>query len=90
MFQNYLKIAVRHLLKYKAYSFINIVGLAVGIACAVLLFLFIRFELSYDQYHKNAARLYRVVRSEAASTAFKLAPQLNQDFPEIQAVRFRC
>ncbi|MGH7595705.1 MAG: ABC transporter permease, partial [bacterium] len=46
--------------------------------------------LSYDKYHKNAARLYRVVRSEAASTAFKLAPQLNQDFPEIQAVRFRC
>ncbi len=89
MFNNYLKIAVRHLLKYKAYSLINIVGLAVGIACAGLLFLFIRFELSYDKYHKNAARLYRIVRSEAAPTAFRLAPQLNQDFPEIQAVRFR-
>ncbi|MGH7456885.1 MAG: ABC transporter permease, partial [bacterium] len=90
MFNNYHKIAVRHLLKYKAYSLINIGGLAVGIACAVLLFLFIRFELSYDKYHENASRLYRVVRSDAAPTAFKLAPQLNHDFPEIQAVRFRC
>ncbi len=90
MLKSYLKIAVRHLLKYKAYSLINIVGLAVGIACAVLLFLFIRFELSYDKYHKNASRLFRVVRSDAASTAFRLAPQLKQDFPEIQAVRFRC
>ena len=89
MLKSYLTIAVRQLLKYKAYAMINLIGLAVGIACALLLALFIQHELSYDRYHQNAARLFRIVRAESATTAFRLAPQLQQDFPEIQTARFR-
>jgi putative ABC transport system permease protein len=89
MLKNYFKIAIRHLLKYKSYSAINIAGLAVGIACAILLTLFIQHELSYDRYHENAARLFRIVRAESASTAFRLASALNLEYTEIQAMRFR-
>ncbi len=89
MFKNYLKIAVRNLFKNRVFSLINVGGLAVGMACFILLFLFIRHETSFDEYHENANRLYRVVRENAAPTAFRLAPTLNNDFPEVQAVRFR-
>jgi len=60
MFKNYLKIAVRNLLKHKTYSFINLAGLAIGIACCVLMLLFIHEEFSYDRFHVNAERIYRV------------------------------
>ena len=60
MFLNYLKIAFRSLKKNKGYSFINIFGLAVGIACCILILLFIRNELSYDKYNKNYDRIYRI------------------------------
>jgi putative ABC transport system permease protein len=61
MLQNYCKIAVRNLLKYKAYSFINIAGLAIGIAVSLLILLFVRDELSYDRYHQNRERIYRLI-----------------------------
>ncbi len=60
MLKNYLVIAIRNLLKYKMYSLINIIGLAVGIACTILLVTFIQHELSYDNYHENADRIFRV------------------------------
>lgn len=60
MFKNYFKITLRNIKKYKVYSFINITGFAIGIACCFLILLFIRDELSYDRYHKNADRIYRV------------------------------
>ena len=60
MFKNYIKIAYRNLLKYKAYSLTNIFGLAVGIAATILILLYIRFELSFDDFHATGARLYRV------------------------------
>ena len=59
MIKNYFKIAWRNLLKYKGFSAINIFGLAIGMACTLLTFLFVKDELSYDQYHKNADRVYR-------------------------------
>src|SRR5688572_32614694 len=62
MIKNYFKIAWRNLLKYKGFSLINIFGLATGMACSLLIFLFVKDELSYDQYHKNAGRTYRVVK----------------------------
>lgn len=60
MFQNYIKVAFRNLLKYKAYSFINISGLAVGLACAFLIFLFVKIESSYDKFHENGDQIYRL------------------------------
>jgi putative ABC transport system permease protein len=60
MFRNYLKIALRNLAKQKIYAVINILGLAVGIAGAILTFLFVQNEISYDRFHENSKNLYRV------------------------------
>lgn len=60
MFKNYLKIAVRSLLKNKIYTAINILGLTVGLACCVLILLHVQDELSYDDFHPNKDQLYRV------------------------------
>ena len=60
MIKNYLKIAIRNIKRHKMYSFINILGLAIGIACCLLIMLYIQDELSYDRFHKNADRIYRI------------------------------
>ena len=60
MISNYLKVALRNLLKHKAYTFINVVGLAIGLACCVLILLYVKDEVSYDRYHTKADRIYRV------------------------------
>ncbi|MEJ2506587.1 MAG: ABC transporter permease [Ignavibacteriaceae bacterium] len=60
MLKNYFKIAFRNLIRFKAYSLINIFGLAIGIAACILILLFVRDELSYDKFNKNADRIYRV------------------------------
>jgi len=89
MFKNYLKIAFRNLLKHKSYATINILGLAIGLACCFLILLFIFNELSYDRYHTKADQIYRVVENEprkgcGTATPFLLAPTLKSAFPEIQ------
>ncbi len=61
MLKNYFKIAWRNLIKRKFYSAINIFGLSLAIACALLLYLFISYHLSFDRYHKNASRTFRVL-----------------------------
>ena len=61
MLTNYLKIAFRNLHRDKFYSFINILGLTIGITCGLLLLLYVTDELSYDRYHKKADQIYRVV-----------------------------
>src|SRR5215471_6345696 len=63
MIYNYLKIAIRNLLKYRFISFINLFGLTVGLTCCLLITLYILNELSYDRYNKNADHIYRVTRS---------------------------
>ncbi|MFC1492697.1 ABC transporter permease, partial [candidate division KSB1 bacterium] len=60
MFKNYLKIAFRNLIKQKGFSFINIAGLAVGMACCIFILLWVQDELSYDRFHENADVLFRV------------------------------
>ena len=60
MFKNYFKIALRNMKKHKSFSFINIAGLAFGIACSLLIFRYVIFEMSYDNYHKDADRIYRI------------------------------
>ena len=61
MFKNHITVAIRTLLRHKVYSFVNISGLAVGLACCMLIMLFVQDELSYDQFHKNADQIYRVL-----------------------------
>ena len=60
MFKNYLKVALRNLWKNKAFSAINIIGLATGLAVCLLIVLYVVDELSYDKYNKNADRIYRL------------------------------
>ncbi|MBL6447085.1 ABC transporter permease [Fulvivirga sp. 29W222] len=61
MFKNYFKVGIRNILRHKAFSIINITGLAIGIACCLLILLYINDELSYDRYNKNFDRIYRVL-----------------------------
>jgi len=92
MLSNYIKTAFRNFRKYKGYSFINIFGLAVGIACCILIMLWVFDELSYDKFHEKGDRLYRIVVehtfaggtvSRYSSSPAPLAPALIEEFPEI-------
>jgi putative ABC transport system permease protein len=90
---NHFKIAFRYLLKYRFYSLINILGLAIGLACALLIFLWIHDELSFDDFHANRENIYRIIvelEEEYPKTCDGLAPALKENLPEIiNAVRFR-
>jgi putative ABC transport system permease protein len=87
MLRNYLKIAFRNLVKHRVYSFINIAGLALGMACCILILLWVQHELSYDRFHKNNDRLYLCVNQLdhgwSSTSPWSLAPTLKIDFPEI-------
>ncbi len=91
MIKNYFKIAWRNLLRNKAYSTINIGGLAIGLACFLLIAIFISNELSFDTYHENKNRIYRVVHHNSAEDPTDtwiwgnapVGPALKADFPEI-------
>ena len=87
MLGNYLKIALRNLLKHKGYSAINIFGLAIGIACFVLIGLYVQDELSFDRHHSKADRIYRVVEliegaEESASAPFPVSGHLLNAYPD--------
>jgi putative ABC transport system permease protein len=64
MFKDYLVVTWRNIKKGKAYSALNILGLAVGMAVFILIMLFVRYELSYDRYHENGRNIYRVVQEQ--------------------------
>jgi len=95
MFKNYLITAFRSLKKNKVYSFLNILGLSIGMAVFILIFLYVRFELSFDRWHKHSDRIFRVVQQQFgneylgtdrfAVTPAPLADALMKDYPEIQA-----
>lgn len=85
MFKNYLTAAFRNLARSKTYSFLNITGLAVGIAAFLMISLYVSFELSYDRYHENAGRIFSVISGDQAVTPVPLAPALMQEFPEVEA-----
>ncbi|MGB7294010.1 MAG: ABC transporter permease [Candidatus Aminicenantales bacterium] len=95
MLKNYLKVALRNLLKHKVYSFINILGLAVGIAASVLIALYIFDELSYDRFHAKADRTYRVVadwsnggdsRIHQLGTPSILARTIRGIYPQVESL----
>ena len=92
MFKNYFKIAWRNLWRNKVFSAINILGLSIGLACCILIFLFIQNELSYDTYHQHAKNIYRVTseaegpngRTNLAVTPAPWAPLMKKDYGEIK------
>lgn len=93
---NYFKVAVRNIKKYKGISFTNIFGLSIGIASVLLISMLVMYEMSFDQFHQNKERIYRVYtethRPEGdfvmACTAFPFAPAAEEEIPEIEhAVR---
>ncbi len=97
MLKNYFKIALRNLWKNKAFSAINIIGLAAGLAVCLLIVLYVFDELSYDTYNKNADRIYRLdadiffnnTQFTAATSPRPLGPTLVKDYPQVeQMVRF--
>ncbi len=89
MYKNYFKITFRNIKRYKGYSFINISGLAVGIACCILTLLWVRYELSYDNFHENSKDLYRVIFHDpkigwgGTIMPGAIANHLKNEFPEI-------
>ncbi len=99
MFKNYFKTAYRNLQQNKIYSFINIAGLSLGLACAMLIMLYVKDEVSYDRFHKNASRIYRINRQVGKSdgsihsggyTGYFPGPHFAAKIPEIQSfVRFQ-
>lgn len=98
MFRNYLKLAVRSLWKNKSFSVLNIAGLAMGLAACLLILLYVKDELSFDRFNKNAERIYRIdtdIRFGGsdfltATVPDPMAKTLVQEFPQVEAaVRFR-
>lgn len=94
MFKNYIKITWRNLMRNKSYATINITGLAIGIAACLLIFLVVRFETSFDSYHANRDRIYRIVTVSSGpdgthaggGAPLPLAEELRLDFPQIKQV----
>lgn len=93
MFSNYLKIALRTIGKSRLYAGISVAGLAIGMACCLIIASFIRHELRFDSFHEHSDRLYRINQSyesgggtfTTASTMAPLAPALRQSLPTIEA-----
>lgn len=88
MFKNYLKIAARNLLKHKAYSFINIAGLAMGMTCCIVILLYVQHELSYDSFHQDAKRIYRIFWQSGnpqTRTPHPMAQAMVKDFAEVES-----
>ncbi len=92
MFGIYLKIALRNLAKHKLFSFINIMGFALGIAACILVFSFVKYELGYDDFQKDGDRVYRVTLEAKSSkglrkfvvTSFPLASALKDNYSQIE------
>ena len=93
MIRNYLKVAWRNFLRHKGYSFINLVGFALGMSCCVIILVYVRYERSYDSYHKDVDRVFRVsmdIRTKAANRLFApisdmAGPALEADYPQVEA-----
>ena len=85
MLKNYLTVALRHLWRGKAYTAINVAGLALGVAACMLIGLYVHDEWSYDRFHRHADRLFRVVQEETAATPLPLAPLLAESLPGVVA-----
>jgi putative ABC transport system permease protein len=97
MIKSYFKTAVRFLLKNKAFSFINILGLAIGTMCCLYIVLYVKYQYSYDKHYNDAENIYRVNTSltlpggkhNNATSSPPIAPAMKKDFAEVvQFTRF--
>ncbi|MEE8603917.1 MAG: ABC transporter permease, partial [Candidatus Aminicenantaceae bacterium] len=92
MFKNYLKIALRNFQRHKGYSFINIAGFAIGMAVCLLILIYVRHELSYDKYHKDGDRVFRIAQDIQTQTSNRIfapispmvALTLKAEFPQVE------
>jgi putative ABC transport system permease protein len=92
MIKNYLKIALRNFQRYKGYSLINIVGFAIGMAVCLMILIYVRHELSYDKYHTDGERIYRIIQDIQSQTSNRIfaavspmvAPTLKEEFPQVE------
>ncbi|MFC2166609.1 ABC transporter permease [Acidobacteriota bacterium] len=99
MFKNYIKTAFRNLKRYKGYSFINLMGLAIGISCCIIIMIYVQDEFSYDRYTEDYDQIYRITLNvqapdraeiQTARTPPPWAPSLAEDYPEVESyVRFK-
>ena len=89
MFKNYLRIALRNIKRHKGHSLINITGLAIGMACCLLIAIWVQDELSYDKFHENAEHIYRVNMNDHKYgvvwpvVSIPVSPALKEEFPEV-------
>ncbi|MFI5154529.1 MAG: hypothetical protein ACHQET_14425, partial [Chitinophagales bacterium] len=86
MFKNFIKTSIRNLFRQKGYSLINLVGLALGIGCGLLLSLHVKEELSYEKEFPKHDRIYRVVSTEWSKSSPTLAGEMMKYFPEIASI----
>ena len=92
MFRNYMKVTLRTIGRHKVFAFINIFGLAVGMACVIIIMLWVQYETSFDKHHEKANRIFRVAKEshryppprKSAMTPPPLSPALLQEYPEIE------
>src|ERR1043165_8583210 len=93
MIKNYFKIAFRNLGRNKIYSLINIAGLSIGLACAMLIILYVKDEVSYDRFHSNVGNIYRIVTQgidkggkgrKDPNTGYLQGPRFAENIPEIK------
>ena len=98
MLKNYFKIAVRNIIRHKGFSFINIAGLAVGLAVCFLILLWVQDELSFDKFNENYNRIHRILvdvntngeKFVVGVTAAAIAPNIIDDVPEFEEIcRFK-
>jgi len=94
MLKNYLKITIRNIKKHKGYSFINISGLAVGMACCILILLWVQDELSFDKFHENYGDIYRTIPELQGTKYFSnplaLAAVFKEQYPEVRQIARFC
>jgi putative ABC transport system permease protein len=90
MFRNYLKVALRNIKRHTGYSLINVAGLAIGMTCCILILLWVQDERSYDRYHENPDRIYRLcldanvgTQLRAPVTMAPAGPAMISEFPEV-------
>jgi putative ABC transport system permease protein len=94
MLKNYIKITWRNFRNNKIYSFINVMGLAVGMACCILILLWVQDELSYDKFHENYSDIYRTIPelqgTKYSSNPLALAAVFKEQYPEVRKIARFC
>jgi putative ABC transport system permease protein len=86
MLRKNLIITIRNFTRNKTYSVINVIGLSIGLACVIIILSWVRYEMSFDDYHQHSDRIYRVQKPPFCTLAPSFVPLLKKDFPEIEQI----